>query len=81
MRRRSLLRLYPLQWRQRYGEEVGAIVDDEPLTLGLVIDLLRGAVDAHANPELGAPSLVGSTGGGDIPLTPRAPGNQVPAVV
>ena len=81
MRRRSLLRLYPQRWRQRYEEEVGALVDDEPLSVGTVFDLLLGAFDAHAHPELGAPSLVGSTGGGDIPLTPRAPGNQVPATV
>ena len=81
MRRRSLLRLYPLPWRQRYEEEVGALVDDAPLSVSLVVDLVRGAFDAHAHPELGAPSLVGSTGGGDIPLTPRSPGNQVPVIV
>ncbi len=80
MRRRSLLRLYPLRWRQRYEEEVGALVDDAPLSVSLVVDLVRGAFDAHAHPELGAPSLVGSTGGGDIPLTPRSPGNQVTVV-
>ena len=61
MRRRSLLRLYPQRWRERYEEEVGALVDDEPLSLGLVVDLLRGAFDAQAHPELGAPSLVGSS--------------------
>ncbi len=77
MRPRSLLRLYPLQWRHRYEEEVGALVDDEPLSVGLVVDLMRGAVDAHAHPELGAPSLVGSTGSGQIPLAPPSPGNQV----
>jgi len=81
MRRRSLLRLYPLRWRQRYEEEVGALVDDAPLSVSLIVDLLRGAFDAHAHPELGAPSLVGSTGGGDIPLTPRSPGNQIPVIV
>ena len=81
MRRRSLLRLYPLRWRQRYEEEVGALVDDVPLSVSLVVDLVRGAFDAHAHPELGAPSLVGSTGGGDIPLTPRSSGNQVSGIV
>ncbi len=81
MRRRSLLRLYPLRWRQRYEEEVGELVDDAPLSVSLVVDLVRGAFDAHAHPELGAPSLVGSTGGGDIPLMPRSPGNQVPVIV
>lgn len=78
MRRRSLLRLYPLRWRQRYEEEVGALVDDEPLGVGVVVDLLRAAFDAHLNPELGAPSLAGSTGSGQIPLAPPSPGRQVP---
>jgi hypothetical protein len=75
MRRRTLLRLYPLQWRQRYEEEVGALVDEEPLSVSLVVDLVRGAVDAHAHPELGATSLVGSTGSGQIPLAPPSQGS------
>jgi hypothetical protein len=78
MRRRSLLRLYPPQWRRRYEEEVGALVDDGPLRVGTVFDLLLGAFDAHLHPELGAPSLVGSTGSGQIPLPPPSPGRQVP---
>ena len=41
MRRRSLLRLYPVRWRQRYEEEVGALVDDAPLSVSLIVDLLR----------------------------------------
>ena len=81
MRRRSLLRLYPSRWRQRYEEEVGALVDEEPFSVGLVVDLVRGAFDAQAHPELGAPSLVGSTGGGNIPLTPRSPGNPVTVIL
>jgi hypothetical protein len=81
MRRRSLLRLYPLQWRRRYEEEVGALVDEEPFSVGLVVDLVRGAFDAQAHPELGAPSLVGSTAGGEIPLTPRSPSNQAPVIL
>jgi putative oligomerization/nucleic acid binding protein/FtsH-like protein len=77
MRRRALLRLYPRRWRQRYEEEVGALLDNEPLSMGLVFDLLAGAFDANLHPELGAPSLVGSTGSGQIPLAPPSPG-QVP---
>jgi putative oligomerization/nucleic acid binding protein len=75
MRRRSLLRLYPFQWRQRYGEEVGALLDEEPFNLSVVVDLLRGAFDAHIHPELGEPSLVGSTGSGQIPLAPPSQGS------
>ena len=76
MRRRSLLRLYPSRWRQRYEEEVGALVDAEPLSFGVVVDILRGAFDAHIHPELGEPSLVGSTGSGQIPLAPPPQGSS-----
>jgi len=77
MRRRSLLRLYPSHWRQRYEEEVGALVDAAPLSAGLVVDLLRGAFEAHIHPALGAPPLLGSTGSGQIPLTPPSPANRL----
>jgi hypothetical protein len=80
MRRRSLLRLYPSHWRQRYEEEVGALVDAAPLSVGLVVDLLRGAFEAHAHPELGAPPLLGSTGSGQIPLAPPPPANRLARV-
>lgn len=80
MNRRSLLRLYPLHWRQRYEEEVGALVENEPLSVGLVVDLLRGAFEAHTHPEFGAPSLVGSTGSGQIPLAPPPPANRLARV-
>jgi putative oligomerization/nucleic acid binding protein len=81
MRRRTLLRLYPQRWRQRYEEEVGALVDDGPLRAGTVFDLLLGAFDAHLHPELGAPSLVGSTGSGQIPLAPPSSRGQIPLVL
>jgi Short C-terminal domain len=77
VKQRSLLRLYPSRWRQRYQEEVGALVNDEPLSLGAVFDLLRGAFDAHIHPELGAPSLVGSTGSGQVPLAPPSPSSPI----
>jgi hypothetical protein len=81
MRRRALLRLYPQRWRERYEEEIGELVDSRPLTVGAVVDLLRGAFDAHAHPELVEPSLVGSTGSGQVPLTPRQPASPVAVVV
>jgi hypothetical protein len=81
MRRRSLLRLYPHRWRQRYEEEIGELLDAAPLTVGAIADLLRGAFDAHVHPELVEPALVGSTGSGQIPITPRSPGSQVTLVV
>ena len=80
MRRRSLLRLYPSHWRQRYEEEVGPLIDDAPLSVGLVVDLLRGALEAHAYPELGAPPLLGSTGSGQLPLALPSPANRLARV-
>ena len=51
MRRHVLLRLYPRAWRERYGEELAAQLEAErPLRLGVVADLVRGALDAHLHP-------------------------------
>jgi len=45
---RSLLaRLYPERWRRRYGDEFRAMLDDEPLSPSLVLDVLAGALGAH----------------------------------
>ena len=84
MRSRPLLRLYPREWRERYGDELEALVGPGPLTLPVALDLLRGAVDAHLHPELATPALV-AAGGGTIPLLPRTPrmraGVLLPAVL
>lgn len=45
---RWLLALYPAHWRARYGDEFSALLDETPLTPALVIDVIRGALDAHA---------------------------------
>jgi hypothetical protein len=45
-----LIRLYPTRWRQRYGAELEQLVYDlRPSTsrAALVVDLVRGAFDAH----------------------------------
>jgi len=45
-----LLRLYPAQWRERYGAELDALVGDLRPTMStraLVFDLVRGAIHAH----------------------------------
>jgi hypothetical protein len=47
---RRLIRLYPRAWRERYGEELTALVDDlanERGRLRLAFDIGRGALDAH----------------------------------
>jgi hypothetical protein len=42
--RRFLLALCPRQWRARYGDEFAALLQDTPLTLAAIIDVLRLAV-------------------------------------
>ncbi len=45
--RRWLVRLYPRAWRRRYEEEFVALLEEQPLTLGVVFDVVRGALDAR----------------------------------
>jgi hypothetical protein len=50
LRKSSLVRLYPPAWRRRYGAEFRALLDDEPTSISLVLDVLRGAAAAHRSP-------------------------------
>ncbi|HTC46077.1 MAG TPA: hypothetical protein VK722_02050 [Candidatus Aquilonibacter sp.] len=47
-----LLRLYPARWRERYGEEFGAVLASQRTSPGLVLDVLAGAIDAHLYPQI-----------------------------
>ena len=47
-----LLRLYPAQWQDRYGEEFGAVLASQRTSPGLVLDVLAGAIDAHLYPQI-----------------------------
>lgn len=47
---RSVLRLYPLAFQRRYGEELRALLEQSPPRLRSVLDLLRGALVAHLRP-------------------------------
>jgi len=47
-----LLRLYPAQWRERYGEEFGAVLANQRASVGMVLDVLGGAIDAHLYPQI-----------------------------
>lgn len=51
---KRLLRLYPEAWRERYGEEMSALLDETPASLGATSDLLRGALVAHLRPPVSA---------------------------
>lgn len=72
MRAAWLLALYPRRWRERYGAEMASLLSDERLTATLLLDVLRGAFDAHRHPELVAP-LLATAGGGMVRLPPRSP--------
>jgi hypothetical protein len=45
------LRLYPETWRARYADEFAALLEQQPLTLGALWDVLLGALDAHIAPQ------------------------------
>ena len=40
---RALLRLYPAAWRERYGDELLALIDESGLTLRIVLDVVLAA--------------------------------------
>ena len=46
-----LVRLYPKAWRDRYGEEFLTLLAERPPTFADLVDTVRGAVDAHLNPQ------------------------------
>jgi DnaJ family protein C protein 28 len=49
---RWLLRLYPSAWRERYGEEYLALLEQLPASPRVVADALLGAADAHLHPRI-----------------------------
>jgi hypothetical protein len=61
-----LLRLYPPRWRRRYGDELGELIASQPFSIGTMLDLLVGAVDAWTHPGLVAPGTSGSKGEGQM---------------
>ena len=48
----SLLRLYPQAWRERYGDELLALLQDRPASVTDYFDLIRGALDARLHPQV-----------------------------
>jgi hypothetical protein len=46
-----LVALYPEAWRERYGEEMLALVEDDPPRVRGLASLVRGAVAAHLHPR------------------------------
>lgn len=48
---RWLVKLYPKGWRARYGEEFAEILASQRPSLGLVVDVVAGALDARFKPQ------------------------------
>jgi hypothetical protein len=48
---RLLLHLYPAAWRERYGEEFTALLEERPLSPFDVLDVVFGAMDARIRPH------------------------------
>jgi hypothetical protein len=65
---RALIRLYPANWRDRYGDEFEALLEDGPPNVFGLFDLLKGALKMQLNvpafPKLAVVlSIVGLLGG------------------
>jgi hypothetical protein len=48
---RAAIGLYPMAFRNRYGDELRALIDDSPTGVLSLADLLRGALVAHVRPQ------------------------------
>ncbi len=46
-----ILRCYPLRWRERYQEEILALLEQHTITSKTLLDLLLGALDARLDPR------------------------------
>lgn len=47
-----LVKLYPAKWRERYGEEFAEILARQRPSIGMIMDVLGGALDAHLHPQI-----------------------------
>jgi len=53
LRHRLILALYPLSFRERYGEELQALVEDTSKSRRVAFDLALGAAKAWIRPKFG----------------------------
>lgn len=60
-----LVRLYPRPWRDRYETEFVDLMSERPQSASAVLDLVRGALDAHLHPQVDVTPM---------PWTHRLPG-------
>ena len=71
MLRKRLLRLYPRAWRERYGAEFLAIVEEGPQSWQQVIDIISGAIDARLSSDVRRATVASrapASGGGTMVL-------------
>ncbi len=47
-----MISLYPAWWRARYGDEFAEVLAKQRGNIGMFLDVLGGAVDAHLHPQL-----------------------------
>jgi hypothetical protein len=47
-----LMRLYPARWRARYGKEFATVLAGQRASMGMILDVIGGAVDAHLHPQV-----------------------------
>ncbi len=71
---RLWLRLYPAQWRRRYGEEFAALIQDRGWSIATACDVLRSVLDAWLHP-----GLVASSTSPQPAVAPRARGRRFDA--
>ena len=76
---KRLLALYPKRWRDRYGAELEAFIESEPWSIRLVLDLVRGIVDAYLRPDLRIARLAFAGPGGARAFRPEVGFRQVGA--
>lgn len=55
--RKYLLRLYPRIWRERYGDELLAMLEQRALSFPDGVNLFFGALDAQLHPHLGTAGM------------------------
>ncbi len=60
--RKHLLSLYPEAWRDRYGTEMSALLDETPPSVAAILDLVRGALAAHLRPLPGSAPAIRARG-------------------
>lgn len=77
---RALLRLYPRLWRQRYGDELSALLEEQPLRLRIVLDIVRGALVQRFSPTTPG-ATCGSDSSGTVPSFARVPSAIIPLVL